>query len=157
MAIAVVLREVTESDLPVFFEQQKDPDACRMAAFPAREREAFFTHWAKILGDRSIRKQTILYGGEVVGHVVCFEREGLHEVGYWIGKAHWGNGIATRALTRFLTLVKERPLHAYVARHNIASLRVLEKCGFQPREDVKPMSPHVDGVPEVLLELEGDA
>jgi hypothetical protein len=36
----MALRDVTEDDLPIFFEHQQDPDANRMAAFPAREREA---------------------------------------------------------------------------------------------------------------------
>jgi RimJ/RimL family protein N-acetyltransferase len=153
MAINVLLREVTQDDLPVFFEHQLDPESSRMAAFPPRQREEFMKHWRKILDDDSIVRRTILCDGDVVGHVVCFEREGLHEVGYWIGREHWGRGIATRALSDFLAVVKVRPLHAYVARHNTASLRVLEKCGFQAREDVKPMSPHVGGVEEVLLEL----
>jgi RimJ/RimL family protein N-acetyltransferase len=30
----------------------------------------------------------------------------------------------------FLAIEKERPLHAHVAKHNPASRRVLEKCGF---------------------------
>jgi len=151
----VLLRDVAEGDFPLFFEHQRDPDACRMAAFPPRKRDAFLAHWAKILVDPSIIKRTILHDGEVAGHVVCFQREGLREIGYWIEKAHWGKGIATRALSDFLTVVEERPLHAYVAKHNTASLRVLEKCGFRARKDVRPMSPHVDGVEEVLLELKG--
>jgi RimJ/RimL family protein N-acetyltransferase len=31
----------------------------------------------------------------------------------------------------FLDQVQERPLYAHVAIHNLASRRVLEKCGFQ--------------------------
>ena len=38
----VRLRDVTEDDLPIFFDHQRDPVANRMAAFPARERDAFF-------------------------------------------------------------------------------------------------------------------
>ena len=50
----VLLREVTEADLPVFFEQQLDPAANFMAAFTARDsadQEAFLAHWGRILGD----------------------------------------------------------------------------------------------------------
>lgn len=126
----VTLREVIESDLPVFFEHQLDPDATRMAAFPARDREAFTAHWIKILGDEAVIKRTILYDGQVAGHIVCFGPSGERQVGYWIGKTFWGKGIATRALAAFLELVEERPLYAHVASHNLASLRVLEKCGF---------------------------
>src|SRR2546430_10865982 len=42
----------------------------------------------------------------------------------------WGKGIATRALSQFLGHVKDRPLYAVVAKHHVASIRVLEKCGF---------------------------
>lgn len=44
--------------------------------------------------------------------------------------AHWGKGIATRALAAFLDLETRRPLEARVAQDNRASLRVLEKNGF---------------------------
>ncbi len=38
--------------------------------------------------------------------------------------------MATAALQEFLIQLKIRPLLAYVANHNKASIRVLEKCGF---------------------------
>ena len=60
----VLLRDVTESDLPIFFEQQLDPDANEMAAFPARDRDAFMAHWAKIMADDSVILKTILFDGK---------------------------------------------------------------------------------------------
>jgi RimJ/RimL family protein N-acetyltransferase len=66
----------------------------------------------------------------VAGNIVCWEQAGEREVGYWLGKEYWGKGIATRALKEFLEMVKTRPLMAHVAKRNIASRRVLEKCGF---------------------------
>jgi|GEM_PF-5623469 len=39
MASTVSLRDVTESDLPIFFAHQLDPEAVRMAAFPVRNHE----------------------------------------------------------------------------------------------------------------------
>jgi RimJ/RimL family protein N-acetyltransferase len=126
----VLLRDVAEGDLPIFFEQQWDPVANQMAAFPARDREAFTAHWKKIMADDSVSIQTILFKGKVAGNIVSFELSGEREVGYWIGREYWGKGIATRALAEFLGYVKTRPLFAHVAKHNIASLRVLEKCGF---------------------------
>ncbi len=126
----VSLRDVLASDLPIFFEHQRDPDAARMAAFPSREREPFMAHWARILADQSIVKQTILVDGQVAGNVVSFEQAGQREVGYWLGREYWGRGVAATALSEFLKLVSVRPLYGYVARRNIASRRVLEKCGF---------------------------
>ncbi|MDQ3862658.1 MAG: GNAT family N-acetyltransferase [Actinomycetota bacterium] len=82
----VLLRGVEQADLPVFFEQQLDPEATRMAGFPARDRESFMAHWNKILGDESVVKKTILFEGEVAGNIVSFVHSGEREVGYWIGR-----------------------------------------------------------------------
>jgi RimJ/RimL family protein N-acetyltransferase len=117
-------------DLPIFFEHQLDPVATGMADFPAREREPYMENWAKILGDESIIKQTILFNEQVAGNIVSWEQSGEREVGYWIGKEHWGKGIGTRALSEFLRIVSTRPLFAHVAKLNIGSYRVLEKNGF---------------------------
>jgi RimJ/RimL family protein N-acetyltransferase len=126
----VALREVVEEDLPTFFEHQLDPAATAMASFPSRDREAFIAHWARILVDDSAVVRTIECDGQVTGNVVSWVTADERLVGYWIGRDHWGNGIATAALARFLEIVDERPLHALVSRHNVGSIRVLEKCGF---------------------------
>ena len=131
MTNEVQLRNVIESDLPILFEQQLDPDATAMAAFPSRDRDAFMAHWTKIMADESNILKTIVCDGQVAGNIVGWEDSGKWEVGYWIGKEYWGKGIATRALALFLDLVKTRPLYAHVVRHNIGSRRVLEKCGFK--------------------------
>lgn len=131
MRIAILLRDVTESDLPIFFEQQLDHDATEMAAFPSRDKDAFMAHWTKIMADESNILKTIVFDGQVAGNIVSWEGSGEWEVGYWIGKEYWGKGIATQALLLFLDLVKTRPLYAHVAKHNVASRRVLEKCGFR--------------------------
>jgi RimJ/RimL family protein N-acetyltransferase len=82
------------------------------------------------LGDETVTTKTILFDGHVAGNVVSWQQSGKREVGYWIGKEYWGKGIATTALSEFLSHVAARPLYAHVAKHNIASIRVLEKCGF---------------------------
>jgi RimJ/RimL family protein N-acetyltransferase len=130
MEKAVLLREVIESDLPILFEHQNEPEANDMAAFPARAWDAFKAHWRKLLADESIVKMIIIFDGQVAGNIVCFGAANEREVGYWIGKEYWGKGIATRALAAFLDPLTDRPLYAHVAKHNIGSKRVLEKCGF---------------------------
>ena len=131
----VRLRGVSEDDLPIFFEHQQDPEANRLAAFPSRERDAFMTHWHTILNNAAADVRTVLLDGQVAGNVVAFDFEGRREVGYWIGRTFWGKGVATRALRAFLEEVTERPLYAGVVEHNVASIRVLEKCGFTISED----------------------
>ncbi len=130
MPNTVLLRDVIASDLPILFEQQFDPVANQMAAFPARDREAFMAHWAKIMADENNILKTILYGDQVAGNIVSWEHDGEREVGYWLGREFWSKGIATQALAAFLEIVSARPLYAHVVKHNLASIRVLEKCGF---------------------------
>jgi RimJ/RimL family protein N-acetyltransferase len=128
------LREVRDEDLPIFFEQQRDPVYDRMAAFTHKDpsnRATFDAHWAKIRADPAITIRTIVFEGEVVGSVATFVLFGDREVTYGIARRHWGKGLATRALSRFLGLVTTRPLHARAASDNLGSLRVLEKCGFR--------------------------
>jgi RimJ/RimL family protein N-acetyltransferase len=125
-----LLREVRESDLADFFEHQREPEATEMALFPARDREAFDAHWRRILKDDTLVKRTIVDDGRVAGNVLCWEQDGKHLVGYWVGKEFWGRGLATRALAAFVEVVPARPLHAWVATTNVGSIRVLEKCGF---------------------------
>jgi hypothetical protein len=57
----ILLRDVIASDLPIFFEQQLDPVATQMAAFPARDRDAFMAHWAKIIADSHNTLKTIWF------------------------------------------------------------------------------------------------
>jgi RimJ/RimL family protein N-acetyltransferase len=131
MSNEVRLRNVEPNDLPIFYEHQLDADATRMAAFPSRDRAAFDAHWAtNILDNPAAVTRTILVDDQVAGNIGSWPQDGVRLVGYWIGKEHWGKGVATRALATFLHLVAARPLHAHVARHNVASIRVLEKCGF---------------------------
>jgi RimJ/RimL family protein N-acetyltransferase len=127
----VQLRNVINGDLPILFEHQADRVANQLAAFPARDGDSFMAHWAKILTNEANLILTVLYDGQVAGTVMSFEMEGKREVGYWIGREYWGNGIATQALEKFLKQEVRRPLYGYVAKHNMGSRRVLEKCGFE--------------------------
>ncbi len=157
MTGVVQLRDVLPSDLEIFFLHQIDPEATRLAAFPARDRQAFMAHWARILADRASTIQTFLVDGAVAGNIVAFQQAGRHLVGYWVGREYWGQGVATAALTLFLNLVTARPLYAFVAQHNAASIRVLQKCGFVVwDEDLGTAHPVDDEVEEVLLRLESE-
>ncbi len=158
MANHVQLRDVIEADLSIFYEQQLDPEATQMAALPARGREAFMAHWIRILGNHSVLVKTIVFEGAVAGSIVCFDQLGEREVGYWLGKAYWGKGIATRALAEFLTYIETRPLYARVAKHNIASRRVLEKCGFTVSgEDSFFSPPFGKNIEEYILRLDANS
>jgi RimJ/RimL family protein N-acetyltransferase len=129
-ARTVSLRDVASADLAIFYAHQQDSEAAQMAGFPSRDWEAFNAHWARVLADGANITKTVVAGGQVAGNIACFPQDGEHLVGYWLGREFWGRGVATTALRTFLASQSLRPLSAYVARHNLASRRVLEKCGF---------------------------
>src|SRR5262249_34429260 len=140
----ILLRNVIENDLEIFFEHQLDIDACQMVAFQSRDRSSFFTHWNKILNDENTIIKTILFDVQVAGYISSWIQTGKREIGYWIGKQFWGQGIGTKALSKFLIDVNKRPIYAYVAKHNIGSIRVLEKNGFKIISEEKEFS-NMDG------------
>ncbi|MER5903535.1 GNAT family N-acetyltransferase [Streptomyces mirabilis] len=129
----VSLRELQDSDLPFFWEQLTDPVLQQMAAVTRKyhyDRGHFDQHWAKVRSDASVLVRTVLADGVVAGHAAVFGPPSEREVTYVVGRAHWGQGIATAALAELIKLEPARPLYADAAADNSGSLRVLEKCGF---------------------------
>ena len=60
---------------------------------------------------------------------------GAVELGYWIGRVHWGKGFATEASRALIEIARTLKLPRLEASHfldNPASGRVLEKLGFRP-------------------------
>jgi RimJ/RimL family protein N-acetyltransferase len=130
----IALRPVADADLDALFEQMRDPESVRMAAFtPADpdDRAAFDAHVARVLSTPGITHRSITCDGRLVGSIAAFVIEGQTEVTYWIDRAAWGRGVASRALELLLEEVPARPVYARAASDNAASLRVLEKSGFQ--------------------------
>src|SRR4051794_28275206 len=131
---SVTLREVEPSDLEIFYEHQLDPEANRMAAFVHKDpsdKGAFDVHWEKILRSSQNTNRTIVADGQIAGHIACFPEGGNMEVTYWLGRDFWGRGLATEALQKMLHVVVDRPIVGRAAADNIASIRVLQKCGFK--------------------------
>ncbi|HEX4816376.1 MAG TPA: GNAT family N-acetyltransferase [Nonomuraea sp.] len=132
MDVDVRLREVVAADLKVFLAQEQDPEAQRRSRFPARPRERFLTHWrSQVLGDPTVRVRAVLADGDVAGNVVAWWEGDRRFIGYWLGRDFWGRGIGTRALALFLAEEQARPLHADPFHGNTASVRLLERHGFQ--------------------------
>ena len=158
--VRVALRDVDEGDLECFFDYQRDEEANRMAAFTSQDphdRSNFDARWSRILSDQTIVQRTVLADDAVAGHVSAYRAPDMEgpEVTYWIGRAFWGAGVATRALRIFLETLSQRPLYGRCAETNPASLRVLEKCGFTVvREEVGYSNAHEKDVQEYVLRLD---
>ncbi|SDJ53192.1 Protein N-acetyltransferase, RimJ/RimL family [Nonomuraea maritima] len=130
------LRDVVEADLEVFLAQEHDPEAVRRSRFPPRERAAFMSHWkTSVLGDPTVLVRTVVVGGAPAGNLVAWWEGERRFVGYWLGREFWGRGVGTRALGLFLREEKARPLYADPFHGNTASVRLLERHGFE-REGV---------------------
>jgi|SRR6478735_8159398 len=152
----VSLRPVRADDLPIFFAHQLDPEAAKMAAFPSREREAFFAHWNNnILGNPAAVSRAIFAGNQVFGNIGAWTdgASGERLISYWIGREFWGRGIASAALAEFLRFESARPLGAKVAQHNRGSIRVLEKAGFVRVGEEEFAAPDGDHVVELSYRL----
>lgn len=130
VASDVRLRAVVDADLPIFLAHQDDPVAAAMAAFPTRDPEAFYAHWAEIRADPTNVTRAIVVDDVVVGDIVSWLDDVRRQVGYWIGREWWGRGYATEALRLLIDELPDRPLTAHVALDNIGSRRVLEHSGF---------------------------
>lgn len=63
------------------------------------------------------------------------------EIGYWIGEPYWGKGYATEAVKLLLDYAFQKldvlRVYASVFEYNIASMRVLEKAGFEKEAVIK--------------------
>jgi RimJ/RimL family protein N-acetyltransferase len=129
----VALRSVEDSDLDALFDQMRDPESVRMAAFTAKDpddRAAFDTHMSKLRASPDITLRAVTLDGHLVGSISSFVMDGDTEITFWIDRSVWGRGVAGRALTLFLDTVAVRPLHARAAGDNPGSLSVLRKAGF---------------------------
>jgi RimJ/RimL family protein N-acetyltransferase len=81
----------------------------------------------------------IEYNGEYVGNIGVHPEKDVYrksaEIGYFLGEPFWGKGIMTRAVKQMVEYGFENldivRIHTGIFEYNIASQRVLEKCGFK--------------------------
>ena len=74
-------------------------------------------------------------GGKNIGYVqLCQIDDGAWEIGYHIAKQFTGQGYATEAVKAFLPAMAQKlnikEVYGICLAENLASVRVLEKCGF---------------------------
>lgn len=80
----------------------------------------------------------IAVDGEAVGGIGFIMQQDIAyrsaEIGYWIGEAYWGRGLASDALIAITEYAFSHHdlcrLYAHVFEWNVASARVLEKAGY---------------------------
>ena len=140
----ITLRRWKESDAETLFKYASDPDVGPRAGWPVHQsveesREVirkFFLNdstWAIVLNETEEPIGCIGYFTHDKSNIPIGEQD--CEIGYWVGKPYWNQGICTEALRLLLH-------HCLCVKHfkeiwadhfigNPASARVLEKCGFR--------------------------
>ncbi len=81
----------------------------------------------------------IEFQGEYVGNIGIITGDDVYrnsaELGYFIGEPFWNKGIATKAVELITNYVFEAlkivRIYSPIFEYNLASQRVLEKCGFE--------------------------
>ncbi|PZD74823.1 Ribosomal-protein-serine acetyltransferase [Acaryochloris thomasi RCC1774] len=135
----ISLRDYTSTDVERLLElaNNKRVSQYLVDTFPYPRADAAW--WINIgCREKSTITKVIEYKGEFVGSIGLTSQTGwrqhLAEMGYWLGEAYWGQGIATAALqemTDTAFTLGYRKLYAPVLATNTASMRVLEKCSYR--------------------------
>lgn len=134
----LVLRPPTEADLDDIVAEINDSDVTRMLArvpFPYGHADAEgFLAWSR--SSRNDLNLVIARQGRTIGCIGLNELSSTCEFGYWLGRAHWRQGLASEAARAFLdycfSALGLDTIRAGAFSDNPASLRVQQKLGFEP-------------------------
>jgi RimJ/RimL family protein N-acetyltransferase len=137
----IVLRPWERGDTDALIRHGNNPKIARNLSdrFPEPLDQAAAKVWLDICTEEDpVESRAILYRDEVVGGCVCRPRKGEFRrtlgLGYWVGEAYWGRGIATRVVCALVDHGFRNTdavrIEAEALGWNAASARVLEKAGF---------------------------
>lgn len=135
------IRPWARSDRDALVRHANSPNVARYTStrFPHPYTHEAADAWFDFLeGQDDPEAYAIEVDGEAMGGIGIRrgENEYAHsgELGYWLGEAAWGRGIATAAVRAFVPAMMARwnlsRLNAFVVTGNVASCKVLEKAGF---------------------------
>ena len=144
MTPRVVLRWISEDDIDGLFDVFSDPQVARYwSSPPLANREAAVEMQREIAAGNE--SETMLKWGlalresnTLIGTATLFNLSldnGRAEIGYAMARAYWGKGYMTEALQALILhafeVMQLRRLEADVDPRNSASIRTLERLGFQ--------------------------
>ena len=160
---AVYLRELTEDDIPTWFERASDPESAVLAGDPIPESVEIGFQWLQRHRERfhqqaGIRWAIVPKGSTqsvgTIGLTLTSREERFAELGIVIGRAYWGKGIGTCAahlvIDYAFNILGLAEIHAEVLQRNLASRRLLEKVGFHVLRTI-PGDPQSDSHSEDFL------
>ena len=145
----VYLRELSEEDIPAWFERASDHESADLAGDSIPESAEMGFSWLqrhreqfrRQIGIRwAIVPQDLAASVGTIGLTITSTEDRIAEIGFVIGRAYWGKGLGTAAAQlvthyAFHTLGLAE-IQAEVLQRNLASRHVLEKLGFQLERDL---------------------
>jgi [ribosomal protein S5]-alanine N-acetyltransferase len=148
------LRELTEDDVPAWFERASDPESAALAGDPVPESVEMGVRWFRRHRERfrqqaGIRWAIVEKGSTdsvgTIGLDITSREKRVAELGIVIGRAYRGRGIGTSAAQlvtgyAFGTLGLAE-IQAEALQRNLASRRLLERVGFRLLHTI-PGDPH---------------
>lgn len=143
----IVLRAPIASDAPSIARLANDYGVASMTArLPHPYGLADAQQWIASLADRDRATDLSLViekGGQAAGVIGLHPGQDGTELGYWLGRPFWGQGLATEAVIGLLAWVRDnwslRYLRAGHFVDNPASGAVLIKAGFLYTGEVLPL------------------
>ncbi len=142
----LILRRWEESDAEDMYKYASDPDIGPAAGWPAHHSVEESRDIIKnVFNGREAYAVCLKKDGRAVGaielklngHTSLTDRDDECELGYWIGKPFWGQGLIPEAVNEMLRHAFEdcgmRKVWIGYYEGNTKSKRVQEKCGFRYR------------------------
>lgn len=139
----LLLRRWTEEDAPILYKYASDPDIGPRAGWPIHQSIEFSKEvirkyfdndktWAIVLKTSNEPIGCIGYLTHEMSNITIGKND--CEIGYWIAKPYWNKGLCTEALLLILNYcINTKHFSTIWGAHfvsNLASGRVMEKCGF---------------------------
>lgn len=146
----LALKAYAASDLDELRAVNEDPEVTRYLPYPTWQTAEDADAWHARLTKRGAAREGMQFAirvrasGELIGTALLFgfaiEHE-VAEVGYVIGRAHWGQGYVVEAMKPLIDYAFEQlgchRLGAKLDTRNRGSARVLEKLGFTHEGDAR--------------------
>ena len=141
---SISIRPLRFSDAPDLYENVKDKEIVTWTvSIPHPYPKDGALKFIRKAGYNIRKRKSYTFGivlketGTVIGVVelMTFDWKNKNaEIGYWLGKKHWGEGLMTEAVRLILNFgfgnLRLHRIYARLFEENTGSARVLEKCGF---------------------------
>lgn len=139
----LLVRLFTESDLPALMEVNGDDEVTRFVPYATWQSLDDAKAWFKRMSDLQASGLALQFvvaektTGKAIGTCLLFRFEEITarvELGYVLGRANWGHGYMSEALTALINCAFDhmapRILDATVDLRNVRSTRLLLRLGF---------------------------